>query len=266
MIRTNRGIIRYILLTIITCGVYAFWYQHKLAKDINTICEGDGKKTGGLLKLVFFGIITFGVYIFVWYFGVENRLIANAERYGVKLSVDGKAIVLWKLFGVFLFGVGPLVAEYIIMNNTNMLADAYNKHQAGMKQQESVTKCQQKLEGECKWYISLIAILALVSTQINFGPSIWGMDFGGLYIFYAIVSEWETNAGLCILGCLIMVFFYLGVMLYVLSAVLLFLRHKREIGTTAVIAFYCNLITAIGFFVLETKLFEHISSFYLTLF
>jgi len=268
MIRTNRSIVKYILLTIITCGIYALWYQHKIAQDINTICDGDGKHTGGLLKFFILGVVTLGVYILIWYFGVANRLISNAERYGVKISGDGKIVLLWRVFGVFLFGVGPFVAENIIMENTNILADAYNKQHYGNKQWEPIMKREQKLEGECRWYILLVSILAFVSTQISFAPPILEDSFAGTALsFLAVISlEWEQNLGLCLLGCGSICFFYFGIMLYVLSAILLLLRRKREVGTSAILAYYCSLVTSIVFFALDTKLFEYISSVYLIIF
>lgn len=127
MISTNRGVIKYILLTILTLGIYAFWYQYKIAKDINTICAGDGKHTGGLLKFMFLGVLTLGIYIFVWYFKTANRLAENAERYGVEVPANGVIVILWKLFGFLLFGIGSLIADHIIMKSTNILAEAYNK-------------------------------------------------------------------------------------------------------------------------------------------
>ena len=127
MISTERSIIKYLIFTLCTCGIYALWYQYKFAEDVNTICEGDGKHTAGLLEFILFTILTLGIYVFVWYFCVGNRLKENAERYGVNLSGDGMTVLLWKVFGCCLFGLGSYVGDYILMRNTNILAAEYNK-------------------------------------------------------------------------------------------------------------------------------------------
>jgi hypothetical protein len=55
----KRSLVGVILLSIITLGIYGLYWIHKLAKDVNAICAGDGKKTGGLLKCLLLGLITF---------------------------------------------------------------------------------------------------------------------------------------------------------------------------------------------------------------
>jgi hypothetical protein len=59
----KRGLASYILLSMITSGIYGMWRIHVLARDMNLMCEGDGKKTRGFLAVFFFGLITFGIAI-----------------------------------------------------------------------------------------------------------------------------------------------------------------------------------------------------------
>jgi protein-S-isoprenylcysteine O-methyltransferase Ste14 len=115
-----------ILLSIITFGIYGLYWIHKLAKDVNLICEGDGKKTGSLLKCLLLGIITFGIYDFVWLYLLGDRLQDNAQRYGLTFKESGCAVLLWCILGALII-VGPFIATYIIIKNTNGLAEEYNK-------------------------------------------------------------------------------------------------------------------------------------------
>jgi hypothetical protein len=122
----KRGLAKLIILSIITLGFYMLYWIHKLAKDVNVICEGDGKKTGGLLKWLLLGIITLSIYNLVWLYKVGDRLQDNGPKYNLTIKEGGSIILLWYILGSFVI-VGPFIAAYIIIKNTNALADEYNK-------------------------------------------------------------------------------------------------------------------------------------------
>ena len=127
MITEKRSLLKLILLSIITFGIYGFYYVYKMAQDTNLMCEGDGKKTSGLLKVVLLSIITLGIYGLVWSCLLSNRLYANAPRYGVTLKGSSTSVILRMTIGSFLFGIGPLVGTYMILHNMNDLARVYNQ-------------------------------------------------------------------------------------------------------------------------------------------
>jgi hypothetical protein len=124
----KRGLAGLILLSIVTLGIYGLYWIYKLAQDVNLICEGDGKKTSGLLKYLLFGIITFGIYNLIWLYMLGDRLQDNALRYSLTFKESGGTILLWYILGSFII-VGPFISMYIIIKNTNALADEYNKKQ-----------------------------------------------------------------------------------------------------------------------------------------
>lgn len=126
LVSENRGIIKYIILSFITLGIYAWWYTHKLAQDMNVVCEGDGENTPGLLAYMLLSMVTLGLYSYWWQYKIGNRLQANAGRYGLTFRESGTTILLWDIFGVVLCGIGPFVAMWIIMKNMNAMARAYN--------------------------------------------------------------------------------------------------------------------------------------------
>ena len=123
----KRGLAGLILLSIVTFGFYGLYWIHKLAKDVNAICEGDGKKTAGLLKYFILGIITFGIYSLVWVYMLGDRLQDNGPKYNITIKESGSTVLLWLLLGSFVF-IGPFIALHIIIKNTNALADEYNKN------------------------------------------------------------------------------------------------------------------------------------------
>lgn len=71
-------------------------------------------------------IVTCGFYGFYWYYSLGNRLAENAPRYGMNFQENGTTVLLWYLVGAFACGIGPFVAMYIIIKNTNALCGAYN--------------------------------------------------------------------------------------------------------------------------------------------
>lgn len=127
MLKTNRGIIKYILLNIITCGIYSLFFFHGLAKDMNTVAAGDGKNTAGLIKYLLFSLITCGIYSFVWHYNLGNRMVDTGAKYGINIHETGTTILLWMILGSLLFGIGPFIAMHFTMRNMNDLCTAYNK-------------------------------------------------------------------------------------------------------------------------------------------
>ena len=126
MIEERRSLGMYILLTLVTCGIYSFYFYYKFAQDMNTVCDGDGEHTAGLGYYILFSFLTCGIYAFYWYYKVGNRQAANGPRYGLHIQDDGKTILVWLLLGSLLAGIGAWIALYLMIKNLNMLAHAYN--------------------------------------------------------------------------------------------------------------------------------------------
>ena len=126
-VKTDRSLIMYIVLSIITCGIYSWYFIYSLARDVNIMCRADGKKTGGLLAFILLSIITCGIYSLYWMYSIGNRLAANAPRYGMNFQENGTTVLLWYLVGALLCGIGPYVAMHFLIKNSNALGVAYNR-------------------------------------------------------------------------------------------------------------------------------------------
>jgi hypothetical protein len=90
------------------------------------MCEGDGKTTSGLFKYLFFGLITFSIYNLVWLYMLGDRLQDTAPKYNLAFKESGGTVLLWYILGSFII-IGPFIAMYIIIKNTNALAEEFNK-------------------------------------------------------------------------------------------------------------------------------------------
>ena len=126
-LKDDRGLISYILFNLITCGIYGYYFLYKMAHDVNIACEGDGQSTAGLVQFIVLSFITCGIYSWYWYYKLGNRLAANAPKYGMNFQENGTTVLLWLLFGLLLCGIGPFIAMYILIKNSNMICNAYNR-------------------------------------------------------------------------------------------------------------------------------------------
>lgn len=125
-VNASRSLLTWIVLTFLTCGIYSWYFIYTLANDMNRICQGDNEETPGLLVFILLSIVTCGFYSYWWYYKIGNRMQANAPRYGLMFQENGTTILLWMIVGLLLCGLGPFVAMYIIIKNSNALAAAYN--------------------------------------------------------------------------------------------------------------------------------------------
>ena len=126
-LKTDRGLFAYIVLSIITCGIYGYYFIYKMAHDVNVACEGDGDSTGGLAAFIILSFITCGLYSYYWQYKLGNRLASNAPRYGLQFQENGTTILLWDLVGSLVCCIGPFVAMNILIKNSNQICFAYNQ-------------------------------------------------------------------------------------------------------------------------------------------
>ena len=126
-LRTDRSLLIFILLSLVTCGIYMYIFLYYMIKDINTACSGDGDETPGLLLYVLLSLVTCGIYSYIWVYKLGDRLARNCQRYGYTVTENGTTVLLWFLFGALLCGVGPFIGWNILINNTNMVCAGYNR-------------------------------------------------------------------------------------------------------------------------------------------
>ena len=131
MLTTDRSLVKYILLNLITCGIYSFFFIHGIVKDVNVACEGDGKNTAGLLTYVLLTVCTCGIYGLYWWYALGNRIAENGPRYGLHIQENGTTYLMWQIFGVLICGIGPFIATNFMCKNLNSICYAYNQANMG---------------------------------------------------------------------------------------------------------------------------------------
>lgn len=56
-LKEDRSLVTYILLSLVTCGIYGYYFIYKLAEEVNIACEGDGEQTSGLVAFILLSFI-----------------------------------------------------------------------------------------------------------------------------------------------------------------------------------------------------------------
>ena len=107
--KQDRSLLLYVLLSFVTFSVYHFYFMDLWAKDVNILCEKDGKHTVGVEKMMLFSVLTFGVYKYVWLAEIVDRICDNAAEYDVEVRQDSETFLVWMI-------LVPVLGYLVAMN------------------------------------------------------------------------------------------------------------------------------------------------------
>lgn len=126
-LKTNKGLLKTILLSLITLGIYPLVVMSAVSNDINIVASRyDGKKTMHFCLLAFIITpITFGIGAIVWYHRISNRIGAELQRRGIAYSFSAADFWLWSVLGS-LIAIGPLVYMHKMFKAVNKMNAHYN--------------------------------------------------------------------------------------------------------------------------------------------
>lgn len=126
-LHTNFKLWKYILLGIVTCGIYAIIVDCKMVRDLNILASRyDGRKTMNPIPAYLLGILTAGVFLLVWNHKYANRIGNELSRRGINYSFSAKHFWLWEFLGSLII-VGPFIFKHKQMFATNKLCADYNQ-------------------------------------------------------------------------------------------------------------------------------------------
>ncbi len=118
----RRSIIKYILLNIITYGIYSIVMLHKIGKEIEKICEDDSESYMSFVCAWLLGFVTFGIYPCYWWYKQTNRLMNHVYRYKGVITLPHSAVTV-SAFWIMMNGVSVM----FIIDNINQFAKVYGK-------------------------------------------------------------------------------------------------------------------------------------------
>lgn len=122
----TRGLLKYILLTIITCGIYAVVVQSRLVDELNIAASShDAQRTPSVAEAGVYIALTFGIYSFVWNHRFAKRIGNELARRGIGYGFGASSYWLWNILGALII-VGPLVYMHKLLKAMNLINQSYN--------------------------------------------------------------------------------------------------------------------------------------------
>jgi uncharacterized membrane protein YjgN (DUF898 family) len=124
-LKDNRKWIIVMLLSIITLGIYGLYLTIVQIRDTNIACEGDDRKTAGLVKVILLGIITFGIYFIIW----DIKLISRWQNFAETNNEQPKySLILHIILSYVLSatGIAAMISSYFKLAAFNQMCRIYN--------------------------------------------------------------------------------------------------------------------------------------------
>ncbi len=127
-LKTNKSLLKYILLSIITFGIYGLVVMSSVSNDINVAASRyDGKRTMHYCLLAFIiSPITFGIASIVWYHKISARIGCELKRRNIEYSFSAADYWLWDVLGSIIV-IGPFVYFHKLFKATNLICADYNQ-------------------------------------------------------------------------------------------------------------------------------------------
>lgn len=125
--KTNRGLLKLILLGIITLGIYPIVVYSQISSEINVLASPhDGKHTMHYCLILFvFSWLTFNIAPLVWWHRISNRIGEELRRRNLQYSFGASDFWLWNILGALIV-VGPFVYVHKLMKAMNTINADWN--------------------------------------------------------------------------------------------------------------------------------------------
>ena len=126
-LKTNRRLVKLILLGILTFGIYPLVVFTGISTGINQIASRyDGRKTMHFCLLNFLvGPVTLGIAALVWHHRLCDRIDDELRRRGLAYRFSTGSFWGWNILGCLIL-VGPFIYQHKLCKAMNMLCEDYN--------------------------------------------------------------------------------------------------------------------------------------------
>ncbi len=116
MIIRQRNIAVCIVLSIITCGIYGFYWQYRMIEEADYITGNPDPKDPALV--IFLCLVTCGIYQIIWMYNTGKRYDEMSFQQGRGVTNYGVILLLLSFFGC------AIVDYILIQDELNKYANA----------------------------------------------------------------------------------------------------------------------------------------------
>ena len=113
----NKSIGLYIVLTIITCGIFGLFWLYTIAEDMNYLAQDGDMTSGGMVVLLSF--VTCGIYGWYWLFKQGERVDKMKMANGEPTSSSGIIYLVLAIFGLSIVSYALIQSEINKRATTN---------------------------------------------------------------------------------------------------------------------------------------------------
>lgn len=123
--RTNRGMVKLILLSLVTCGIYGIWFWATVGEDLNILVP-TGKKTMHFCLVYFiFSWLTLGIVPLVWMHRISAKTGEALRQRGINYSFGAGTFWGWNVLGSCIV-VGPFIYLHKLCKALNLASADFN--------------------------------------------------------------------------------------------------------------------------------------------
>lgn len=134
MYNTSRGIIKFIILNILTLGIYGVFVMSHISEEINVIASPhDGRHTMHYLLVAFvLSFISLMIVPIVWNHRLCNRIGNELSYRNIDYKFSASDFWLWNILGILII-IGPFVYRHKLFTATNKLNMDYLTNTLGRR-------------------------------------------------------------------------------------------------------------------------------------
>lgn len=126
MFSTTRGLLKYVLLNLITLRIYGLVVMSHISEEINIVASPrDGKHTMHFLLIAFiFSWLTFNIAPLVWFHRISERIGSELEARNCNYYFGAEDFWLWGVIGSIII-IGPFVYCHKLFKSMNLINADY---------------------------------------------------------------------------------------------------------------------------------------------
>ena len=115
----KRDLAMYIILTLVTCGIYGIYWFVVLTDDVKVVSKDEQMPSGGLAFLL--TLVTCGIYGIYWAYKMGELMKTAQEQNGVEVKDNAVIYLILQLFGL------GIVNYALIQADLNVIAEKGGK-------------------------------------------------------------------------------------------------------------------------------------------